>query len=283
MSIEKSSKGSGRGISVARLFGVALLAFPLGAGAQGKPSAVGTPGGKAGSSAPVVAPIRQQKALDLLKRMSDTLMTAKAFTYRSRGAIELRAKTGQFVTLFGESEVALERPNKLYVEVTGEVPNFQLFYDGHDVTAYAPKVNVYSTSSAPNTIDEMLAFVQKKANIHFPSADLMTADPYAQLAQDLGSGFVVGPAVVDGSSCEHLAFRTSESNWEIWIDRQSALPRRLLVTYTTVPDFPRLAVEFSSWNLKPELAPSRFEFTKPAGAKQIEFRAESMENASHAP
>jgi hypothetical protein len=55
----------------------------------------------------------------------------------------------------------------------GEVPNFQFYYDGTSVIAYSPKNNVYSVSSAPPTIDEMLEFVQNKANIHFPSSDLM--------------------------------------------------------------------------------------------------------------
>jgi hypothetical protein len=283
MSTDRSLEKDLHRIWIGRLLTVALLALPAAALAQGEPTAVGSPGNDSKSSSPAVAPIREQKALDLLKRMSETLAAAKAFTYRSRGAIELRAKTGQFVTLFGESEVALERPNKLHVRVTGEVPNFQLYYDGQSITAYAPKDNVYSTSSAPKSIDETLEFLQKKANIHFPSSDLMVADPYAMLTQDLGSGFVVGPATVDGSACEHLAFRTSDSNWEIWIDGKSALPRRLLVTYTTVANFPRLAVEFSSWNLAPKLAASGFEFTKPAGARQIDFRAEGADNAPQAP
>ena len=36
---------------------------------------------------------------------------------------------------------------------------------------------------------------------------------------------------------------------------------------------------FSNWDLTPKLAASRFEFAKPAGAKQIDFRAEAAENA----
>jgi hypothetical protein len=53
----------------------------------------------------------------------------------------------------------------------------------------------------------------------------------------------------------------------------------LLVTYTDVTNFPRLGVEFSNWDLAPKLAASRFAFAKPAGAKQIDFRAEAAENA----
>jgi hypothetical protein len=277
MPIEGSSEKNLRRLRIAGLWIVALLMLPASGRAQSEPAPVVTPDDQPKPTAPAVAPIRDQKALDLLKRMSETLAATKAFTYRSRGAIELRAKTAQFVTLFGDSEVTLERPNKLHVKVTGEVPNFELYYDGKSVTAYAAKDNVYSTPSAPSTIDETIELLQKKAGIHFPSSDLMVANPYAVLAQDLTSGFVVGPAMVDGSACEHLAFRTPDSNWEIWIEDHSALPRRLLVTYTTVPNFPRLGMEFSCWNLTPTLAASRFEFTKSAGAKQIDFRAATEE------
>ncbi len=217
------------------------------------------------------APIMEQRALDLLKRMSETLMAAKAFTYRSHSTVEVPAKTGQFITLFATSDVALERPNKLRAHVTGEVPNFEFYYNGTHIAAFAPKNNVYSITSAPGTIDEMLKFMMDKG-IYFPSADVMFSDPYAMMTKDLTSAFVVGPATVDGLPCEHLAFMGPGVNWEIWINTgKSALPRRLAVTYKEVQNFPRFLVEFSDWNLKPKLSASRFVFKKPRNAKQIEF------------
>ena len=249
-----------------------ILALPAASLAQEQNPAANAPADQA-SKSPAPAPIMEQRALELLKRMSETLVAAEAFTYRSRSAVEVPAKTGQFVTLFGSSEVALERPSKLQIRVTGDVPNFQFYYDGASITAFSPKNDVYSASSAPPTIDEMLKFVEDKANIHFPSSDVMVSDPYAVMTKDLTSALVVGPSTVDGSPCEHLAFMAPDINWEIWIETgKSALPRRLLVTYTDVTNFPRFAVEFSNWDLKPKLAASRFVFTKPADAKQIEFR-----------
>lgn len=230
-----------------------------------------TQAAQAPSGAPV--PIMEQPALDLLKRMSDTLRAAGAFTYRSRHAVEVPATTGQFVTLFGTSEVALARPNKLSVRVTGEVPNFEFQYDGTRVVAFAARDRVYSVASAPDTIDGMLPFLEEKTGIHFASADIMFSDPYAALTKGLTGAFVVGPARVDGVACEHLAFMGPGVHWEIWIEtRKRALPRRLTVTYTGATNFPRFLVGFSDWNLHPKLPASRFVFKKPADAKQVEFR-----------
>jgi hypothetical protein len=261
---------------------LALSAPGLSRGAQGAPGApAGETPQKQESAAPsggpdsAPAPMMEQRALDRLKRMSETLKAAKAFTVRSRSTVEAPAKTGQYVTLFGTSEIALQRPNKLRVKVTGEVPNFDFYYEGTNMAALAAQNNVYSIDKAPGTIDELLNVVEDKSDIHFAAADVMFSDPYAMLTKDLTSAFVVGPATVDGSPCEHLAFKSRGVHWEIWIDTgQSALPRCLAVTYAAAENLPRFLVEFSNWNLQPTLTADSFVFNPPANAKQIEFRAQ---------
>ncbi|MGH8065487.1 MAG: DUF2092 domain-containing protein [Candidatus Entotheonellia bacterium] len=204
--------------------------------------------------------------------MSATLGAAKAFTYRSRSTVEVPTNTGQLIMLFATSDVTLARPNKLRVHVTDEVLNFDFYEDGTTIAAFAPTHQVYSVASAPPTIDATLTFVRDNTGIAFPSADVMYSDPYAVLTKDLTSAFVVGPATVEGVPCEPLACMGPEVHWEIWIEPgQRALPRRLVVTYTTVQNFPRFLVEFSDWNLQPKLGAIRFVFNTPRNATQIEF------------
>ena len=216
------------------------------------------------------APYVEQLALDRLKTMSDKLAAAKAFTYQSRSTVEMPAKTGQFLTHFIESAVAVQRPNQLRATVTGDLPNFQFYYDGVNVSALDPKNNLYATAKAPGTIDEMLPFVMEKAGIDFPAADFLTSNPYAELTKGLTHAIVVGPVKVNGVACEHYAFMSDAANWEVWIDAD-ALPRRLATTYKTVANFPRFLVEFLDWNLKPKLNADEFVFKKPHGANAIEF------------
>jgi hypothetical protein len=253
------------------LLAATVLAMPVVGASQEAPAPPSPPAQEAPPPA-APAPLLEQPALDRLKRMSATLGAAKALTYRSRSTVEVPAPTGQFLTLFATSEVALQRPNKLRVHVTGEVPNFDFYYNGTTIAAFAPTKQVYSVASAPATIDAMVPFVMEKTGIQFPSADVMYSDPYAVLTKDLSSAFVVGPTTVDGVPCEHLAFMGPGVNWELWLETgQRALPRRLAVTYTTVPNFPRFLVEFADWNLQPKLASSGFVFNKPRSATQIEF------------
>lgn len=213
-----------------------------------------------------------QQALDLLKRSSDALAAAKSFTYTTTSTVEVPGPHGQLVTLFADSKVALRRPDKLRVTVTGEVPNFDFYYDGSTVAAFAPKTNVYSVLPAPATIDAMLPFLKDKTGIRFPSSGVLYSNPYAVLSKGITSAFVVGPDVVDGKPCDHLAFAGPGVNWEIWIESgDQALPLRLVVIYTDVPNFPRFLIEFSNWNLHPWLWGSTFVFKAPSGAKEIAF------------
>jgi hypothetical protein len=211
------------------------------------------------------------EALASLQRMSDSLAGAKAFTVRTKTILELPAVTGQFVTLFSTGRIALQRPDKLRASLTGDAPHFDFYYDGSTVSAYAPQANIYSTKPAPPTIDAMLAGLRTETGIRFATAPLLTGDPKAILTRGLFSAVNVGPSLVDGSLCEHLAFRTPGVNWELWLEPDArALPRRLAVTFTDKPGNPRTIVEFSDWNLHPWSLGS-FAFTPPAGAKETPF------------
>ena len=158
--------------------------------------------------------------------MSATLASAKAFTYRSNNFMEVQAAaTGQFLTFFVDTEVALQRPNKLRINVSGDVPSFQFYFDGTKVSAFDPQKNVHSVSGPIATIDEMLDFVTTKAHINFPSADFMYSNPYAVMTKNLTHAIVVGPSMVNGVPCEHFAYMEPALNWEIWIENgKRALP-----------------------------------------------------------
>jgi hypothetical protein len=76
MSLERSSAKGFHRIRARCLLTAAFLVLPLMARAQGAPVAGSTPPNEPKSSTPAVAPIREQRALDLLKRMSETLVAA---------------------------------------------------------------------------------------------------------------------------------------------------------------------------------------------------------------
>ncbi len=231
----------------------------------------------AAESTPVVRTITKgidPKALAYLQQMSNTLSSAPALTCTSNSISQVPAVTGQFLTFFSTTELALKRPDKLRAHVAGEAPHFDFYYDGSVAAASAPGTNVYSISKAPPTIDAMLSGLEKETGIRLITAPLFFSNPYAVLTKGLTSAVVVGPVTVRGTPCIHLAFRSPGVDWEIWIASGTrAVPLRMAVTFTDRPGAPRSVAEFSKWNLHPLLGNNRFVFHKPAGAKEIPFLA----------
>lgn len=227
------------------------------------------------AEAPAKSPPRiDPQAMAHLQRMSNSLTAAKAFTYKSTSALEVPARTGQFLTLFSSAEVALKRPDKLRVRLTGEAPHFDFFYDGANVTAYAPAAPAFSVTQAPPTIDAMLPELEQETGIRFASMPLLFSDPYRALSRGITSAFVAGNGRVHGVPCVHLAFKSPGVNWEVWLEAGSrALPRRLATTFTDRTNSPRTLVEFSDWNLQPWLTAGSFKFHPPKDTPQIPFRA----------
>ena len=103
-----------------------------------------------------------------------------------------------------------------------------------------------------------------------PAADLLMADPYKELmplveeAKDLGSG------VIRGVECDHLAFRTEEVDWQIWIAQgDRPYPCRYVITSTKVKGSPQYTVEVRDWKTGDEVASDSFSLDVPQGAKEL--------------
>lgn len=224
---------------------------------------------------PAAAPgrVMEQGALDLVKKMSTKLTATPAFLVRTRSSLEAPSGTGQFLTFFTESVVAVERPNKLSAEIRGDAPPFDFYFNGEKMTAYEPVHKLYATTDAPKTLDELVPFAAKTAGILLPFADVLSSDPYAALTKDATSAFYAGFSVIRGARCEHVALAAPDIEGQLWIDAKTDLPCLIAGTLPNVQGAPRFMVEFYDWKLKPELPGKLFTFTKPEGAKPMDFRA----------
>jgi len=215
-----------------------------------------------------------QNAVALMKRMSTTLSQAKSFTFCTDSILEIPCDTGQFITVVSKGFVAVQRPNKIRAMYVGDAHAFDFFYDGSSVTAVAPHQKVYSTTRAPDTIDEMLSGIRKETGLHLHIAPLLFSNSYEHLARNLQSAVIIGPSFVNGVPCDHLAFRSPGVNWELWIaSGPVALPYRLVATFTDKPNRPRKFIDLSGWNLHPWLRNSFFTFKQPKSFQEITFKA----------
>jgi hypothetical protein len=79
--------------------------------------------------------------------------------------------------------------------------------------------------------------------------------------------------VIGGKECDHLAFRTKDVDWQIWIAQGSQpYPCRYLITAKEVNQAPQYSVQISNWKTGSEVKPDDFAFTNSTNAKKIDIK-----------
>ena len=115
---------------------------------------------------------------------------------------------------------------------------------------------------------------REEIDIIAPAGDLLYANAYDILMEDVISGMYVGAGTVAGVRCHHLAFRGTQTDWQIWIeDGARPLPRKMVITSKWMTGAPQYTVTTSDWNMAPKLAAGRFKFVPPKDAVQLDFIA----------
>jgi hypothetical protein len=90
---------------------------------------------------------------------------------------------------------------------------------------------VLKTSSHPGTIDQLEDVLRNKYHRPVPAADLLIEDPYKELMPEVNDVKDLGAGVIHGVECDHLAFRTKEVDWQIWIaEGARPYPCRYVIT-----------------------------------------------------
>jgi hypothetical protein len=256
---------------VSALAGGLLCALAGTASAQQAAPSATLPAAAQGTPAAQLQLVKDPRALAALKAMSDRLTAAKSFTFRTHNTVPMLGPNLQWITLVGDARVALERPNRLFIERGGDQTPLQVYYDGKTLALHEPREKLFAEVPAPATIDATLAEVLGPALAGFPYLEVLLADPYAALTASLGGALYVGHSTVDGVKTEHLAFRGPGVDWEIWIGAEDKLPRLVQAKYVDLGKAPTITTRFSDWKLDAQIPAATFTLEKAAGAKQIEF------------
>jgi hypothetical protein len=244
---------------------------------------LGSPAIAQGNPVPPAAPVQQikeERALNLLKGMSDTLAKAPTLSFRVRSLIPFAAPSGQQISLFGSSRIAMQRPDKLFVETRGDLFPHNLYFNGKTVTAVGVEKRFYAQlPEAASTIEELIQKEHPGSDALAPFVDLLVADPYARLTADLSSAFLVGQSMIDAVNTDHLAFSGNGVDWEIWIGTKDKLPRLMVVHYRGDERPPTFTTAFSDWKLGAPIPAQTFTASIPKDAVKIEFKLPVLQQA----
>jgi hypothetical protein len=202
-----------------------------------------------------------------LRRMTDYLASLQSFRVDSSALDEVVLKSGQKIQLASESQVSVERPNRLRSEQVGARNGLAFWYDGKTMTLECKANATYSTLPAPPTLDATIDKARKEFQIEAPGADLLFSRPYDILTEQVKSGQLIGRETMDGNVVDHLAFVGDEVDWQIWIkEGPEPLPLRYSITTKVTKGEPEFAVHLTHWETRTAIPASTFQFSPPAGA-----------------
>jgi hypothetical protein len=110
--------------------------------------------------------------------------------------------------------------------------------------------------------------------ISAPGADFLGSRVFDELMDGVISAKHIGLGVIDGIECEHLAFRSTDVDWQIWIETGARpIPRKYVITSKGVGAAPQYTLRIKDWKTDALAGADAFAFVPPSGASKVALDA----------
>ena len=207
----------------------------------------------------------------ILKEMTVYIAGHNNLSARYDTDIEVITPELQKIQFTGSGELVVNRKSGLRAKRTGGYTNVELVFDGKTATLYSHDSNSFASIEAPGTIDDLVERLRNDFSVDVPGADLLLAGAYEKLTENVVDAKYVGLGVIDGVECDHLAFRTDETDWQLWVEAgERPVPRKYVITSKTVAQAPQYTLRISELRTDVTADADAFQFKAPEGAKQVE-------------
>jgi len=223
-------------------------------------------------------PVIDARAESIMKAVSNRMDRAKQLVFRAVVAYDVIQMVGDEeikVQMSGVVEGGIRRPDRLRMSVRGDAVNREVFYDGKTFTLLAPNEKFYGQREVDGGIDQALDRVDELAGYVPPLTDFIYTGTWETLKPRIVASRYLGLHSVGGRRAHHILFVQKDVTWQIWVDRELMVPRKLVVTYTDDPTKPQFVAVWDKWDFDAKLADSLFLFTPPKGAVKVDMIPEA--------
>ena len=168
---------------------------------------------------------------EIVQKMSDKLASINQMVVTTQETRDIVRHSGKKETVNFSDEIAIRRPDRFHAKITGGTRGLELWYDAKKVTVAAHNDKVFAQAPMPETIDRTLDALAERYGMPLPIADLFYSSAAKALLSDTTTGGYAGREDSGGVSCNHLAFKDTGVEWEIWVPVDGdPLPKRMKVT-----------------------------------------------------
>lgn len=229
----------------------------------------------------ITASADEADAKRLLKAMSDYVAAQQVILFDYDAILEVVTKDEQILALASSGQVTLNRPDKILATRSSGFADVEMSFDGKTLTLLGKNLNLYAQQDVPGTVDNLVDELRKH-NRPLPAADLLLADPYEALMEDVVDVKDLGSGVIGGVECDYLAFRKKDVDWQIWIAQgERPYPCRYVISSKSMDGQPEYSIQVRDWKTDDEVAATDFSFKNPSGAKKVDLKA--LEGADELP
>jgi hypothetical protein len=223
------------------------------------------------------------EAAAALQRMNQSL-TKPQFSFQAQTIRVYAGPKGEPLHIFHTLDVTVRRPNRMLAIRNGDDGPAKLVYDGKTLFIYTAEGNKYASIPVPGTIEGMMKEAMGRLGVDFPLADFLTDSPSKSFLSGVTAGEIVGTATIDGVPCLHMFFMQPPGiELELWVENnQPSLPRRLIVTYRSLPGEPNFIATMSKWDFSVHPSDAEFAFQPPPGAVQVALKPPAAARAGTA-
>ncbi len=144
----------------------------------------------------------------------------------------------------------------------------EIVFDGKLLTVNNKDGKDYAQIEVTGTTEELIDTLREEHGVVAPGADLLLTNVFNVMMADVIEAAVIGKGVVDGVECDHLAFRNTETDWQVWIESGAKpIPRKYVITSKGIGEAPQYTLRIKDW--KTDVADDAFAFKADPSFKKI--------------
>jgi hypothetical protein len=210
-------------------------------------------------------------ARELANAVSTQLSSAQTIRVTAKHDLDSRLGVGAKIEK-GPLEITVQRPNKFYAIQAAGAETREIAYDGKTLCVMHPQLKHHALAPLQaGSIERFADRVDEQFGFRPPVAELLAKDLAGQLFLHVTTAKVLGTESVGWTRCERLHFEQPGMTGDLWVGVKDKLPRRYLLTFTSMKGNPTWDIRLSKWELNAPVDERLFAKKPAADSHQIQM------------
>ena len=224
----------------------------------------------------------------IVKKMTDFYHQLDSLTADIEQDMQMKLN-GQEESLSLSRSVAVQRPKKLAIYSTGEMPMLDIYQNDESISMSFQPLNKYSQEAPLESFDYLRAnpLLSGPTLMNSMIFSLISDDPYEAIMDGVTEKKFVGLEELEGESVNHLRFGQDEFDWDAWI-KADGDPLLLRVKVDMSKTLEQMAPganadsqmtiteTFQNWSINQPIDEEVFAFTPSADAEKVDNLLDEM-------